>query len=71
MRARWHAEQPAKPRIAASMCGMIPSVHPNAATTLARAPRASPAASVKSTPVPGEATTMSDVTRNSTLKRNL
>ena len=39
-------------------------MHPNAATTLARRPRARPAAIVKSAPVPGEATTISVVTRN-------
>jgi hypothetical protein len=49
------------------MCGTIPSVQPNAATTLARDPRDSPAASVNSTPVPGEAMTINDVTRNSRL----
>src|SRR5262245_3851556 len=45
----------------------MPSVHPNAAMTLARDPRASPAASVNSTPVPGDMMTISDVTRNSML----
>ena len=55
----------ASPRIAAAMCGTIPSVQPNAATTLARAPRASPAASVYSTPTPGDMTTISEVSRNS------
>ena len=53
--------------IAAAMCGTIPSVHPNAATTLARDPRESPAASVNSTPVPGEAMTIREVIRNSML----
>src|SRR4051794_1757819 len=53
--------------IAAAMCGTIPMVQPNAATTLAREPRDSPAASVNSTPVPGEATTMNEVMRNSRL----
>jgi hypothetical protein len=33
--------------------------------TLARFPRESPAANVKRTPVPGDATTISDVNRNS------
>jgi hypothetical protein len=47
----------ASPVTAASMFGAIPSVHPNAATTLPRTPRDSPGASVISTPVPGEATT--------------
>jgi hypothetical protein len=32
--------------IAAAMCGTMPIVQPKAATTLARAPRESPAASV-------------------------
>jgi hypothetical protein len=32
--------------MAAAMCGTMPSVHPNAATTLAREPRDRPAASV-------------------------
>ncbi len=50
---------------AAAMCGTMPSVQPNAATTLARVPRERPAASVTSTPVPGEATTISDVSRKS------
>ena len=36
----------ARPVIVATMCGTIPSVQPNAATTLARAPRERPAASV-------------------------
>jgi hypothetical protein len=31
---------------AAAMCGTMPIVHPNAATTLARAPRESPVATV-------------------------
>jgi hypothetical protein len=38
-----------------------------AAMTLARAPREKPAAIVYRTPVPGVATTMSEVTRNSML----
>jgi hypothetical protein len=46
---------------------MIPSVHPMAAITLARAPRERPAASVKSTPVPGEMTTTRDVKMNAVL----
>ena len=33
-------------QIAAAMCGMMPRVQPNAATTLARLPRERPAASV-------------------------
>src|SRR5688500_9400542 len=49
------------------MWGTMPRVHPNAASTLARGPRANPAASVKSTPVPGEATTMREVIKNSGL----
>ena len=53
--------------IAATMCGTMPSVHPKAATTLARDPRESPAASVNRTPVPGEMMTISDVTRKSML----
>ena len=36
----------ARPMIAASMCGTMPSVQPKAATTLARAPRESPVATV-------------------------
>ena len=36
----------ARPMIAAAMCGTMPSVQPNAATTLARAPRDRPVASV-------------------------
>ena len=51
--------------MAAAMCGTMPSVQPNAATTLARDPRARPAAMVNSAPVPGEATTMNEVRRNS------
>jgi hypothetical protein len=42
--------------VPAAMRGRIPRVHPNAATTLARRPRARPAAIAKSAPVPGEAT---------------
>jgi hypothetical protein len=49
------------------MCGTMPSVQPNAATTLARAPCDSAAASVYSTPVPGETITISDVIQNSML----
>jgi hypothetical protein len=55
----------ASPVIAASMCGTIPSVQPKAATTAARVPRDRPAASVTKTPVPGEATIIRDVIRNS------
>src|SRR5262245_106946 len=51
--------------IAAAMCGTMPSVHPNAATTLARDPRERPAASVNRTPVPGETMMISEVTRKS------
>src|SRR5438128_1086452 len=47
------------------MCGTMPSVQPNAATTLMRPPREKPVASVYSAPVPGEATTISEVSRNS------
>ena len=36
----------ARPRMAAAKCGIIPSVHPKAATTLARAPRERPVANV-------------------------
>ena len=57
----------ARPVMAAAMCGMIPSVHANAAITLARAPWARPAARVYSTPIPGDATTMKVVIRNSGL----
>jgi hypothetical protein len=46
---------------------MIPSVQANAAKTLARAPRERPAARVNRTPVPGDATTISDVNKNSVL----
>ena len=53
--------------MAAAICGTMPTVQPNAATTLARDPREMPAARVYSTPVPGDATTMSDVIRNSQL----
>src|SRR5262245_29277091 len=53
--------------IAAAMCGTMPSVHPNAATILARDPRERPAAKVNSTPVPGDAMTIRDVIRNSML----
>jgi hypothetical protein len=49
------------------MWGTMPSVHPNAAMTLARDPRERPAASVNRTPVPGDTMTISDVTRNSML----
>src|SRR5258706_12802630 len=49
------------------MWGTMPSVQPNAATTLARGPRDSPAASVYSTPIPGDATTISEVMRKSQL----
>src|SRR5258708_35016372 len=57
--------------MAAAMCGTMPIVHPNAATTLARDPRERPAASVNRTPVPGETMTMNEVTRNSTLTINV
>ena len=53
--------------IVAAMWGTMPSVHPNAATTLARDPRERPAASVYRTPVPGDTTTTSAVIRNSML----
>ncbi len=53
--------------MAAAICGTMPIVQANAATTLALAPRDSPAASVYSAPVPGEAITISDVIRNSGL----
>src|SRR5262249_35414452 len=53
--------------IAAAMCGTMPSVQPNAATMLAREPRDRPVAKVNSTPVPGEITTISDVSRKSRL----
>ena len=49
------------------MCGTMPSVQPKAATTLARAPRDRPAASVNRTPVPGEAMTISEVSKNSSV----
>ena len=39
-------------------------MQPNAAATLARDPLVSAAASVYSTPVPGEATTISEVSKN-------
>jgi hypothetical protein len=42
-------------------------VQPKAATMLARRPRASHAETVYTTPVPGEATTTSVVTREATL----
>jgi hypothetical protein len=46
------------------MAGTIPSVQPKAAAMLAREPRVSATARVYNTPVPGEATTISDVSRN-------
>src|SRR5260370_16111144 len=49
--------------MAADICGTIPSVQPNAAAMLARDPRLSAAASVYSTPVPGETMTINEVTR--------
>src|ERR1700755_2405439 len=49
--------------MAAAICGTMPSVQPNAAATLARDPRLSAAASVYSTPVPGETMTISEVMR--------
>src|SRR3954451_7178150 len=49
--------------MAAAICGRMPSVHPTAAATLIRDPRVSAAASVYSTPVPGETTTISEGTR--------
>jgi hypothetical protein len=49
--------------LAAVICGTIPSVQPNAAAMLARDPLVSAAASVYSTPVPGEAITISEVSR--------
>jgi hypothetical protein len=57
----------ARPVIAASMCGTMPSVQPSAAIKLALAPRDRPAASVYRTPVPGVTTTISVVARNSGL----
>ena len=45
----------------------MPSVHPNAATTPAQAPREIPADNVISAPVPGIATITSDVSRNAKL----
>jgi hypothetical protein len=54
----------ASPNTAASRRGTMPSVQPKAATTLACQPRERSAASVKSTPMPGEATTISDVIRS-------
>ena len=57
--------------IAAAMCGTMPRVHPKAATVLARDPRERPAAIVKSTPVPGETTTINEVTRKSMLTAGL
>src|SRR3954451_24159723 len=53
----------ASPSIAAARCGTIPSVQPNAAATLIRDPRVSAAASVYSTPVPGDTITISEVIR--------
>jgi hypothetical protein len=57
----------AVPVTAAMRCGTMPSVHPNAATTPARAPREIPADNVISAPVPGIATITSDVSRNAKL----
>jgi hypothetical protein len=45
----------------------MPRVHPNAATMLDRRPRERPVASVYRTPVPGDTTTTSDVTRKPVL----
>jgi hypothetical protein len=57
--------------MAAAMCGTMPKVQPKAATMLARDPRDRPVASVNSTPVPGETTTISDVIRNSMVMKIL
>src|SRR5689334_14861466 len=57
----------ARPMMAAAMWGTMPSVQPNAATMLAREPRDRPVASVNSTPVPGDTTTISEVSRKSRL----
>ena len=43
----------------------MPSVQPKAATMDVRTPRDKPAATVTSAPVPGEATTISEVIRKS------
>jgi hypothetical protein len=59
----------ASPSIAPSICGTMPSVQPKAAATEARDPWASATASVYSTPVPGEATTISVVSRNESVMR--
>lgn len=59
------------PLMAAAICGMIPRVQPAAAMTLARTPRDSPAAMVKSAPVPGVATMSNDVSRNVTVNGHL
>ena len=45
----------------------MPMVQPKAAAMLGRKPRDSPAAKVYKTPVPGEATTIRDVIKNSTV----
>ena len=57
----------ARPSTVASRCGTMPSVQPAEANRLARRPIVSPAETVKTTPVPGMSTTISEVTRNSRL----
>ncbi len=49
----------------------MPSVQPAAATTLARAPRDSPAETGNSAPVPGVTTMISDVITNAQLTKRL
>ncbi len=60
----------ARPAIAAAMCGTMPRVQPNAATTDIRSPRVRPVATVYTAPVPGETTMMNAVIRNSTLMQD-
>ena len=55
----------ASPITLASKWGMMPSVQPIAANTLARQPRNSPVETVNTTPVPGIRTTINEVSRNS------
>src|SRR5215472_2276911 len=59
----------AVPVTAAVRCGTIPSVQPNAATTLALAPRDNPAEMVYRAPVPGVTTMINAVSMNAMLNR--
>jgi hypothetical protein len=55
----------ARPSTVASKCGRMPSVQPTEAMKPARRPCTNPVETVKTTPVPGMRTTMSDVIKNS------